>query len=651
MTHKRFWLGILSLMLVMAVFIAGGCGGSSNKHSADNDQDQEDDSPFPDTKSQEYKIVFGELEEELKAEGLTVPPIHYVAILSGDHAILEDDLDSISSSGASGVRASTTLPDSEIQRISAILKPYYDSGDVIAIVFPEPETINDVFAAIGEPQAYVDPTEMIGESSEDLVPLVYAVAKRYNGEAVHRFSYVLPLDVEWFVEELVEAYSEDKAVSDNPVEIGDVEEYKYEGLDERALYQARRMANFERWAAHIDKEMEKQVSYVSSSSFPLRSAGWTENSKSGELFNYGAEKITLDLSCSSSGNWGIDIGRQTCNFSSGVSYMIYSFHDFGDNKDYYYVQANNFGKPESYRAWTNSSGTKYTLGSAKYYDFTHYLTGGANYSLFSNAPKNVNRSRSLSDGTNYSTAKTTGHKVGVEAGFEAGTEGAKASMKASYEYSTSKTNTSGYNHSATWTTNDWEIINNCNDTVPSWRLDFKDPNYETGGPNGYYPHWDGGVADATKQRADLDAEWMWQVNSAPKNLSIQAKVRISYRQTGVNSDGRAYTSANHNKAASSPISQPPHIIVNQKQYSFRRAGDVAQFKLLCSGHWEATSDQDWCQVSPSSGEATGGDERDIFINVDAFEQDGSLATRIGHISLKDATTGQTQTLWITQANK
>jgi hypothetical protein len=73
--------------------------------------------------------------------------------------------------------------------------------------------------------------------------------------------------------------------------------------------------------------------------------------------------------------------------------------------------------------------------------------------------------------------------------------------------------------------------------------------------------------------------------------------------------------------------------------------------LLCSGHWEATSDQDWCQVSPSIGEATGGDERDIFINVEAFEQDGSLATRIGHISLKDTTTGQTQTLWITQANK
>lgn len=153
----------------------------------------------------------------------------------------------------------------------------------------------------------------------------------------------------------------------------------------------------------------------------------------------------------------------------------------------------------------------------------------------------MNRSRSLSDGTSYSTTRTTGHKVSVEAG----TEGAKTSMKAGYEYSTSKSK----------------------------------------------------------------------------------------------------------RSASSPIAQPPHIIVNQKQYSFRRAGDVAQFKLLCSGHWVATSDQDWCQVSPSSGESTGGDERDIFINVEAFEQDGTLATRIGHISLKDTTTGQTQTLWITQANK
>ena len=655
MTHKRFWFSIVSLMLVMAVFIVGGCGGSSNNPPSSNNQDEEDDSQFADTKSEEYKIVFGELEEELKAEGLTVPPIHYVAVLSGDHAIIEDDLDSISDAGASGVRASTTLPDSEIERMSAALKPYYDSGDVIAIVFPEPETINDVFAAIGEPQAYIDPVEMIGDTSEDLVPLVYAVAKRYNGEAVHRFSYVLPLDIEWFVEELVEAYSEDKAVSDNPSngEIGDAEEYKYEGLDERALYQARRMADFHRWAAHIDSDMEEQVSYVSSSSFPLRSAGWTENSKSGELFNYSAEKITLNLSVSSTVKWGpSDIGRQTCNFSSGVSYMIYSFHDFGDGKDYYYVQANNFGKPESYREWTNSSGTKYTLGSVGYYDFRHTLTGNVNYSLFSNAPKNVNRSRTLSDGTNYSTTRTTGHKVSTEVGMEAGTEGGKMSMKAGYEYSTSKSNTSGYNHSATWTTNDWEIINNCNNTMAAWRIDFKDPNYSTGGPDGYYPHWDGSVADATKQRADLDSEWMWQVNSAPKNLSIKAQVGIYYRQTGAYSIGtRSYSYGARVKNASSPIAQPPHIIVNQKQYSFRRSGDVAQFKLLCSGHWEATSDQNWCQVSPSSGEATGGDERDIFINVEAFEQDGSLATRIGHISLKDTTTGQTQTLWITQANK
>ena len=651
MTQKRFWFGIVLLMLIMSVFIAGGCGGSSNKRISENEQS---DSQFPDTASEEYKVVFGELEQELKEKGLTVPPIHYVAVVSGERAIIEDDIDSISSARASGVRAATTLPDSEIERMRAALKPYYDSGDVIAIVFPEPETINDVFAAIGEPQAYVDPGEMIGETSEDLIPLVYAVAKRYNGEAIHRFSYVLPFDFVWFVEELAEALSEDETASENPSggETGDIEEYKYEGLDERALHQVRRMANFYRWAANIDADMEKQVSYVSSSSFPLRSAGWTENSKSGELFNYGAQKITLDLSISSTVNWKpSDIGKQTCSFSSGVSYMIYSYHDFSDNKDYYYVQANNFGKPESYRAWTNSSGTKYTLGSVGYYDFSHSLTDGANYSLFSNAPKNVSRSRSYTDGTSNSSTGTTSHAVGVEVGMEIGMEGPKVSAKANYEYTTAKSNTSGYSHSATWTTEDWEIINNCNTKVPSWRIDFKDPNRDTGGPDGYYPHWDGSVAAATTRRSDLDSEWMWQVNSAPKNLSIQAKVKIYYKQTGVNSGGsRAYGFSVPTKSVSSIIAQPPHISVNQKPFSFRREGGLAQFKLLSAGHWEARSDSDWCQVSPSSGEAAN-DERDIFINVDAFTQDGTLATRIGHISLKDTQTGQTQTLWITQANK
>lgn len=649
MTQKRFLFGIVLLMLIMSVFIAGGCGGSSNKRISENEQS---DSQFPDTASEEYKVVFGELEQELKEKGLTVPPIHYVAVVSGERAIIEDDIDSISSAGASGVRASSTLPDSEIERMRAALKPYYDNGDVIAIVFPEPETINDVFAAIGEPQAYVDPVDMISETSEDLIPFVYAVAKRYNGEAIHRFSYVLPFDFDWFAKELAEALSEDETASENPSggETGDIEEYKYEGLDERALHQVRRMANFHRWAANIDAEMEKQVSYVSSPEFALRSAGFNNESRSGEIFDYCAQKTAVDLSSSKNYNWnkwGAD--REATSFSSSVSYTIYSYHDFGDGKDYYYVQANGFAKPESYREWS-WDGNKVTLGSMKYFDFTHELDG-ANYILFSNAPKNVNRSRSYTDGTSNSTTGTTSHAAGVETGMEIGADGAKVSAKANYEYTTAKSKTAGYSHSATWTTEDWEIINNCNTTVPSWRLDFKDPNYATGGPDGYYSHWDGSVAEATKRRSDLDSEWMWQVSNSGRNLSIKVTSNIKFRFTQADGGWRRYRTATRKVSSSFIVSQPPHITVANKKFSVQRSGDLLQIELTTAGNWTAHSDSDWCQASPSSGTGTSGDGQVIFINVDPFTQDGAFTTRIGHISFKDETTGQTQTIWITQTNR
>ena len=651
MTHKRFLFGIVLLMLIMSVFIAGGCGGSSNKRTSEKEQP---DDQLPDTTSEEYRVVFEELEQELKEKGLTVPPIHYVAVISNNSAIIDEDIYSIPSARASGVRASTTLPDSEIERMSATLKPYYDNGDVIAIVFPEPETINDVFAAIGEPQAYVDPIEMIGETSEDLMPFVYAVAKRYNGDAVHRFSYILPLNFKWFTEELAKEFSEDDTASENTSdgETGNIEEYKYEGLNERALQQARRIANFHRWAANIDAEMEKQVSYVSSPEFALRSAGFNNESRSGEIFNYCAQKTAVDLSSNRScvwNEWGA--GNEYVSFSSSVSYTIYSYHDFGDNKDYYYVQANGFAKPESYREWS-WEGNKVTLGSMHYFDFAHELDiPGENYILFSNAPKNVNRSRSYSDGTSNRSTGSTSHAVGVVVGMEISAEGGKINSKANYEYSTSKSNTSGYTHSATWITEDWEIINNSNTTVPSWRIDFKDPNYATGGPDGYCPHWDGSVAEATKRRSDLDSEWMWQVSDSDKNLSIKVKSHIGYRLTRGNGKYRAYRGAGRDVSSSFIVPQPPHITVASKKFSVQRSGHLLQTELTTAGKWTALSDSSWCQVSPSSGNSTPGDGQVIFINVDPFTQDGAFTTRESHISFKDETTGQTQTIWITQTNR
>ncbi|MBQ7665117.1 MAG: BACON domain-containing protein, partial [Synergistaceae bacterium] len=214
-----------------------------------------------------------------------------------------------------------------------------------------------------------------------------------------------------------------------------------------------------------------------------------------------------------------------------------------------------------------------------------------------------------------------------------------------YEYTTSKSNTSGYTHSATWTTEDWEIINNCNTKVPSWMIDFKDPSNE------YFPNWDGSVAEATKRRTDLDSEWMWQVSNSGRNLSIKVQSRIDYRLTRANGNWHSYDGAIRKVSSRFVVSQPPHISVASKKFSVQRSGHLLQTELTTAGNWTAHSDSDWCQVSPSSGTGTSGDGRVIFINVDPFTQDGAFTTREGHISFKDETTGQTQTIWITQTNR
>ncbi len=656
MTTKRFCALSFVALLLSAAFIAGGCGGSSSNLASISDPDTTTDAEMPSMvsvfDSPEFDVIAQELEAEMISEDLTEPNIHLVMILSGDDYFITDDTDNMSSANAQTVKASATLPEDKLQELSAKIKPYYEAGDVIALFWPSAATINDLYEAVGEPPMNVDPAQLLSES-EDVYPEMYAIAKRYNGDVAHTFSYVVPgstVVLKDILEEVMETDSGDTSGSQQSAEREESDEAvddKYVGLRPEYLFQARRYANFILWAARIDSQMAEMTKFEASSEFPLRSASLSNEARSGELFNYGAQMITLDTSYKHS-------KYSYVQFSSAAHYTVYSFYNFSDKNEYYYVQANFFFKPEAYKKYTTAAGSKMTNGSVGWYQVASSV-GGAAHNLFSHAPHNVNRSRTLNDGTSYSTTRTTGYKIGTEVGAEISNEGAKVSAKVTSEYSSSTSKSTGYSHSATWTANDWEIIDKSDSDNALWRVDFYDPTVEEGCdyPNAYYPRLDGSVPEATTRRNDLDAEWMWQVTGPSKSLSIQYTVWGYMRQTCLYSNlSRTYWHYTGKKTANAPLAKPPHIIVKQKNYTFRKdVTDPLLCKLICGGNWTATSDSDWCYVSPTSGEGTNGDERDIFIYADSFDKEGALDTRIAHICFKDTETGQIQTLTITQANK
>lgn len=677
MTTKRFLALSFVALFLFAAFTAGGCGGSSNLASISDTETPSDpstpstpDNPStPDTaeaqmpsmlealSSPEFETARQQLLDELAVSGRSAAAltqqIHYVAVTNDEICIWEDAAKT--PSGALQSLQESALTESQISELSAKIKQFYDSGDVIAVFSPSPAVLNGIYEALGEPPLYSNLEEVLNNASEDLSPELYALAKRYNDDDMqYSFSYIIPSNPSNLLEDIAEesvsedvsaaAYLEDY-INASAAE-DETEENNNSGLRDNYAFQASRLVSFQSWAYDIDEKMDEQQAHTASSEFPLRSAGFSNESGSGELFNYGAQMITLDTSYK-------DSRYSYCHFSGGAHYTVYSFYNFSDKNEYYYVQANLFVKPEAYKKYTTSAGTKMTSGSMCHYTAASSIIG-ASHNLFSHAPHNVNRSRTVSDGTSYSTTRTTGYKIGSEVGAEISNEGAKVSAKVTSEYSSSTSKNTGYSHSATWTANDWEIIDRSDSDNALWKVDFYDPtiNQANGSAAGYGPHDDGSIVEASTRRNDLDAEWLWQVTSPSKSISIQETLWATMRQTARYSSSRQYWYYTAKKVAKAPLAKPPHIIVKQKNYIFRKdVTDPLLCKVICGGSWTAASDSDWCYVSPKSGEGTNGDERDIFIYADPFDKEGALDTRIAHICIKDTETGQIQTLTITQANK
>ena len=650
MKCKSFYLWLIVALSVFAVVSLGGCGGSS-----DNLPPNQASTEIPDistiTDSPEYQRVMSDLSAELSADRTaTEPKFHTVLIISRD-VFIDDELFEASVKCS----AAANLPAEQIAMIAAKLKQPYESGDIIVLYFPSPQTINDIYVALGEQPMYFDPSNLLSDDSEidssDLYPEIYAIAKRYNGNSPHYFSYLLPgsktvlrdivkdiisSDMESIgsadVEEGTSDYQDDGRISD-----------EYAGLRGAYVFQARRYANFIRWATHIDAAMEEDRAYASTE-LQARAAALDSN-----IFDYTAQRVTLNFDYYVANvDWDY-WGKHSMSHSAGVAAKVYAFHNFADRKDYYIVQSTGFVKPDFDKR--TEGNTVYTVGAMRKFYYRYYLPGAECF-VFNNAPKNVNRSGSITDGTSYSTSDTIGFQVGMKVG--ASPTGPTAEM--STEMSASTTNTAGYNHSATWSTTEWSLKNECNNTDTKWTADFYDP-----ANKGYYADWNtGDLPTAAKNRVDLVTEWMWQVNNPKKELGMKVEFynATTDTKTPVDKSASKFTGYWWRRGyRTAKLAMPPHVICTfgNSHLVDKNGANNLVFKFLCSGNWTITSDQSWCQVAPesASGTDTGVSERSVFLYVDPYDtgSDTTPHNRRAIVTIKDTETGQIQTIDVLQSNR
>ena len=334
---------------------------------------------------------------------------------------------------------------------------------------------------------------------------------------------------------------------------------------------------------------------------------------------------------------------------------IYAFHNFADEYDYYIVQSTCSYYPDAYKRWKENDGYYYAAGAASYFEYRHTLTMDDSYfNLFTNAPRNVNRKSTVTDGSEHNTSSTSGQSTGVKVNASVSTSladglSASISTELSHERNTSKTSGASYSHSASWETEEWALYNQCDSNAAQWHASYDDDT-----PN-FYAEYDG--IDARTRNNAFDCEWMWQVKDPTQTATM--KITLRDRQLMCRGNGRVLYERNHSYKTIRyvKLAQPPHVVLTSENgLTFdKNAKTNMVFKFLCNHDWTIYSTADWIRISPEqkTGHNTGPSEKSIFWELDAFDtgSDTSLHTREGLLIVQDNVTKQVQSLHVTQSNK
>ncbi|MBQ3653430.1 MAG: BACON domain-containing protein [Synergistaceae bacterium] len=663
MTSKRFYVLSFVMLFLFALLTSGGCGSSGNGPAPQ----AETSSVIPDMSSifdsEEFSQVMSETKAELIEQGINVdddsafPDIHFVMIVSGDGAYIDDKFVG-SSLSAAHIKTVASVTPQEISAIGRELLPAYESGDIIAMYFPTDSAINTMYQALNENVTHFDG---LAEGSGDTYPEIYAIAKRYGVNAVHRFSYTVPGSVALLADAIITVLtSGDEEITPEGGEddtSGNLQNEYDTTLRQEYLFQARRYASFVKWAATLDKRAaELDAQAVSAHAALLQASdGVTPESQSGNFLSMNSQNHDHDfsyflknyepwrssgqssaLSLGGSASYAFDI-----NYAANTSWTIFAAHNFNDGDDYYLVKQTAFSSP--IHTWSGEKGSWSKCHFGQIVNFNVEMqvpnAGTSDVSILKTAPRNVARKGSVTDGISTSIGGTFGGATGGMAGLNMSLTGSLT-----------------YTHSKTWETSEWTITNNSGSNGSSntkWDADFdRSANYDTGE-----------ISDAGRHRVEFDSEWIWRVKksfwSRYKNVPLRA---WSTTWTGFTRWANPPLVSNLNEFRQYGCAQPyrfnmlrpSHIYVNQKSFSFTKDGGQQTFKLLCNSDYTITSSNpDWCQISAEQriGSDTGTTEREIFLVVTPFTSSASgLQTRTATITIRETSTGDEQKITVVQSN-
>ena len=599
MRSKKFYLFFIVTAFIFAVFSLGGCGGSGGSLSG-NSNDNGNGNGNGGTSQNTFSVIGEAIENSDMAAVMGNSDFNAliadVYLKQGNYKNAPDTHFFFKFDDETKARILSELSDDEERETaqeyfftSEDAKERYDKGEVLILVAPDKNFVNEALEAVGLNPAYDD--------EEQLEAFVLAkreilrdVVDDYAAEGVNdnvqlskiktfHFSYMVP-HVDNF--ELSGDASPETQITfeENPTEAPEDEEglEKTEEVQTIEKFNVNRWENMFKWCLSIDKEAE--ITDAEASSIEFNAAEVNDITKVSA-----AQIQTIDLSYKRS-NYHLTKFKQNVNVDreNSVTLKIYSCHSYNNNNDYYFITSNLQTTPKAYTSkLLELRGLSHTR---EYVNFVYGYTKDFKISFDAEGAEVDN---------NNSYPKTVEPASTVPYAIawynDGGDLGAGTDHFGNLSYTSENTTT---------TTSDWRL--NKLDANTSWRVVIDDPISGTRGRKfGDYVD----IKNVAKKQMSLENQFIWKVekSSWQKNEALPLKLLLdwadgyclgryyTYDSSGVKTEHPMQSiTVRGKKTGVANFKMPQHSWTHMDIFTFDRFGDTAGIMYMTEGDtWKVSA--------------------------------------------------------------
>ena len=642
---------ITAVLLLFAVVISGGCGGSGGSDVAipsngnNNTDNNTDDRNTEDNTNNnnnngdnDQESYTNEITKKILAESTVYSLTDFLADKS--QIVRKGDVLLYILDGNSNI--STISENTEyLTRINDAL----ETGAIIAFSNITAEEINNIVEELGlDVPSYLTDDATSKDKSE--IEDFYAVAARSEGRDpsddiavvdfytfygtelervasmdIHVYSgdEEIPFDPNDYTEGTVETVvyyieSEDRIVSNDP------NPFKYDHVENTAQ-------NFFDWCDGLDKiKSVKEVESSSASASSLRaSAGDASATFPGVTasFNFVQNYAPRRYCITRAGSDFYYNHKDPWHRETSVAFNIVPVHSFTDHADYYVIKVTGGTDPSKQYAHpshigqtgyiTEGLGTKwkapglkglyqdYILGYNRYFWYEVRFKSGNNVvgTVIKHAPETLNNSTKKSNGFTFSLDGNLSGGIGCKDGKVEGK--ADMSIKPSWKWESKEE----------YTVNDYNIANQCGGQKAGWKWEFQLPK---DGPHGMGGVWLEDVSLAGRSSVSLNSEFVMQVKQDEWKKYPNLKLVFDFYSQegategggsvfGMGNKGRWDWTFNWDKKGNEfTLPRPPHIAVTQATFNYKATaakGDTQTIMLQSEEDWTATANASWIHLTTS----------------------------------------------------